>query len=246
MGSSMWVGLSGAVARLREIDVVSNNLANADTVGFKRERIAFSSALESAVSDLGVGPAAGAPGRAFAVEAPGGIDPTAGALAQTGEPLDVAIDGKGWFEIQTPEGMRYTRAGAFVVASDGTLTTQAGDPVMGAGGPIATGDGHATVLPSGDVLDRSGAAVGRLRVVEFAPNALEQSGGNLFAPRPDAAPPTEITDVRVAPGSLERSNVQPVAELAALVLLQRAFEVSVRAIQSDDESTQRLIEELSG
>lgn len=242
----MWVGLSGAVARLREIDVVSNNLANADTVGFKRERIAFSSALESAVSDLGVGPAAGAPGRAFAVEAPGGIDPTAGALAQTGEPLDVAIDGKGWFEIQTPEGMRYTRAGAFVVASDGTLTTQAGDPVMGAGGPIATGDGHATVLPSGDVLDRSGAAVGRLRVVEFAPNALEQSGGNLFAPRPDAAPPTEITDVRVAPGSLERSNVQPVAELAALVLLQRAFEVSVRAIQSDDESTQRLIEELSG
>lgn len=246
MGSSMWVGLSGAVARLREIDVVSNNLANADTVGFKRERIAFSSALESAVSDLGVGPAAGAPGRAFAVEAPGGIDPTAGALAQTGEPLDVAIDGKGWFEIQTPEGMRYTRAGAFVVASDGTLSTQAGDPVMGAGGPIATGDGHATVLPSGDVLDRSGAAVGRLRVVEFAPNALEQSGGNLFAPRPDAAPPTEVTDVRVAPGSLERSNVQPVAELAALVLLQRAFEVSVRAIQSDDESTQRLIEELSG
>lgn len=246
MGSSMWVGLSGAIARLREIDVVSNNLANADTVGFKRERIAFSSALESAVSDLGVGPAAGAPGRAFAVEAPGGIDPTAGALAQTGEPLDVAIDGKGWFEIQTPEGMRYTRAGAFVVASDGTLTTQAGDPVMGAGGPIATGDGHATVLPSGDVLDRNGVAVGRLRVVEFAPNALEQSGGNLFAPRPDGPPPTEVTDVRVAPGSLERSNVQPVAELAALVLLQRAFEVSVRAIQSDDESTQRLIEELSG
>lgn len=246
MGSSMWVGLSGAIARLREIDVVSNNLANADTVGFKRERLAFATTLQSAVSDLGVGPAAGAPGRAFTAEAPGGIDPTGGALAQTGEPLDVAIDGKGWFEIQTPEGMRYTRAGAFVVAADGTLTTQAGDPVMGAGGPIATGDGHATVLPSGDVLDRSGAAVGRLRVVEFAPNGLEPSGSNLFVPRPDAAPPTEVTDVRVAPGALERSNVQPVAELAALVLLQRAFEVSMRSIQSDDESTQRLIEELSG
>jgi len=247
MGSSMWVGLSGAIARLREIDVVSNNLANGDTVGFKRERVAFSSALQSAVSDLGVGPASGAPGRAFAVEAPGGIDPTTGALAQTGEPLDVAIDGDGWFEIQTPAGARYTRAGAFAIASDGTLTTQAGDPVMGAGGPIALGDGPATVLTTGDVLDRHGASVGRLRVVTFPEqNALEPAGGNLYVPRPDAAPPVEVADPKVAPGSLERSNVQPVAELASLVLLQRAFEVSVRSIQSDDQSTQRLIEEMSG
>ena len=247
MGSSMFVGLSGAIARLRQIDVVSNNLANADTVGFKRERIAFSSAFESAVSDLGVGDATGAPGRSFVVEAPGGIDASAGAFARTGEPLDAAIDGKGWFEIQTNKGSRYTRAGAFAVASDGTLVTQSGHPVLGAGGPIAAGDRGATILPSGDLVDRKGLALGRLRVVEFAdPNALEPEGGNLFALRPDAAPPTEVKDVRVAAGSLENSNVQPVAELASLVLLQRAFEVSMRSIQSDDESTQRLIEELSG
>jgi flagellar basal body rod protein FlgG len=97
------------------------------------------------------------------------------------------------------------------------------------------------------VIDRKGLALGRLRVVEFEdPNALEPAGGNLHALRPDAALPAEAADVRVVPGSLERSNVQAVAELASLVLLQRAFEVSVRSIQSDDESTQRLIEELSG
>jgi flagellar basal-body rod protein FlgF len=243
----MWVGVSGAIARLREIDVISNNLANSDTVGFKRERVAFASALESAVSDLGVGPARGAPGRSFVVESPGGFDATTGAFAQTGGPLDVAIAGDGWFEVETARGPRFTRAGAFAVASDGTLVTQAGDPVMGAGGPIATGDGGATILPSGDVIDRRGIALGRLRVVAFEdPNALEPEGGNLFALRPDAALPAEVADPRVAPGSLERSNVQPVSELASLVLLQRAFEVSVRSIQSDDESTQRLIEELSG
>jgi flagellar basal-body rod protein FlgF len=241
----MWVGLSGAVARLREIDVVSNNLANADTVGFKRERVAFSSALESAVSDLGVGPARGAPGRAFAVEAPGGFDPTGGALAQTGEPLDVAIEGPGFFEIETANGPRWTRAGAFVLSTDGTLVTHAGDPVMGAGGPI-TADGKATVLASGDVLDRSGLSVGRIKVVRFEdPNALVPEGGNLFAARPDAPPPVDVEDARVAPGALERSNVQPVAELAALVLLQRAFEISMQSVRSDDESTQSLIEELS-
>lgn len=246
MGSSMWVGLSGAIARMREIDVVSNNLANADTVGFKRERVAFASAFESAVSDLGVGPARGAPGRSFAVEAPGGFDATRGAFARTGEPLDVAIEGEGWFEVETARGVRWTRAGAFAIAHDGTLVTQAGDPVLGQGGPIATGDRGATILPSGDVVDRSGLSLGRLRVVEFEdPSALEQEGGNLFRLRPDAAPPSEVAEVSVAPGTLERSNVQPVAELASLVLLQRAFEVSVRSIQSDDESTQRLIQELS-
>lgn len=246
MGTSMWVGLSGAIARLREIDVVSNNLANSDTVGFKRERLAFATSLQTALSDLGVGPTEGAPGRAYTAEAPGGIDATPGAFMETGEPLDAAIEGPGWFEVQTAQGSRFTRAGGFTVAEDGTLVTPAGDPVLGEGGPINTGGGKARILPSGDVVDRLGVSVGRLRVVEFAdPHALEPSGGNLFTPRADAAAPTPVDDVRVAPGSLERSNVQPVAELAQLVLLQRAFEVAVRSIQSDDESSQRLIQELS-
>ena len=161
--------------------------------------------------------------------------------------LRAAIEGNGYFEIETSKGSRYTRAGSFAIASDGTLVTQAGNPVLGAGGPIATGDGGATILPSGDVIDRKGLALGRLRVVEFQDqNALEPEGANLFVLRQGAAPPSQVADLRVAPGSLEHSNVQPVAELASLVLLQRAFEVSARSIQSDDESTKRLIEEMSG
>ncbi|RIK98936.1 MAG: flagellar basal-body rod protein FlgF [Proteobacteria bacterium] len=245
MGSSLWVSLSGAIAQLREIDVVANNVANADTVGFKRERLAFESALETAVADLGVGRAAGAPGRVFAAQAPGGIDMTAGAIQRTGGDLDVAIAGDGFFEVQTPNGTRYTRAGAFALSPDGTLVTQNGDAVLGEGGPIGAGDGRLVIRANGDVVDGDETPVGTLRLVRFEdPNALEPEGANLLRPR-EGALPLDAERVELVEGALERSNVQPVAELAGLVLLQRAFETSMRAIQSDDETTQRLIEEMS-
>jgi flagellar basal-body rod protein FlgF len=245
MGSSLWVSLSGAIAQLREIDIVSNNVANADTVGFKRERLAFESALETAVADLGVGPARGAAGRVFAMQAPGGIDLAPGAIQRTGGDLDVAIAGDGFFEVQTPNGPRYTRAGSFSLSTDGTLVTQNGDPVLGESGPISADESRLVIRATGEVVDTTDTAVGQLRLVRFDdPTALEPEGANLLRPR-EGAVPADVDAFELVEGALERSNVQPVAELAGLVLLQRAFETSMRAIQADDDSTRRLIEEIS-
>src|SRR5690606_6690299 len=127
MADALWVSLSGARARMRELDVVANNLANADSVGFKAERTAFAAALARARS--GGGDAA----RVYATLAPGGADLAPGPVVGTGAPLDVALAGDGFFEVETPAGPRYTRAGAFTVDADGTLVTPAGWPVLGEG-----------------------------------------------------------------------------------------------------------------
>lgn len=245
MSSALWISLSGASGRLRELDVVSNNLANADTVGFKRGQLVFSSVLETAVADLDIGPARGAPGRVFPGTDANGLDLSIGPIAPTGGGLDVAIEGPGFFEIETNAGLRYTRAGAFVVGADGVLSTPAGDPIVGEGGPISVPAGSARILGSGEVVDGSGAVLGRLKLVGFeAADALEPEGGNLFRARPDGVR-ADIVEPRFTEGSLERSNVRPVEELAGLVLLQRTFDTSMRALQSEDESSRRLIEELS-
>lgn len=244
MASGLWVGVSGAIARVRELDVVTNNLANADTDGFKAERVAFTAALETAVGDLGAGAARGASGRVFPALASGTLDPAPGPVARTGGRLDAAIDGEGYFEIETPSGPRYTRAGAFALGVDGALVTAAGQPVLGEGGPLSVPDGPAAIQAGGAVVDGSGAVVGRLRVVAFDdPHALVPDGGSLLRAAPDALP-RPVEEPRVEPGALERSNVRPAEQLASLVFLQRAFEVSLRAMQSDDEATGRLLQEM--
>lgn len=244
MASGLWVGVSGALARVRELDVVANNLANADTDGFKAERIAFTTALETAVRDLGAGAARGASGRVFPAVAPGTLDLAPGPVARTGGALDAAIDGEGFFEVETPQGPRYSRAGAFALGADGALVTASGHPVLGDAGPISVPEGPAAIRAGGAVVDGSGAVVGRLRVVAFDdPRALVAEGGGLLRAAPEAAP-RAVADPRLVPGALERSNVRPAEQLASLVFLQRAFEISLRAMQSDDEATGRLIQEL--
>jgi len=245
MPSGLWVGLAGALARVRELDVVANNLANADTDGFRAGRVTFATLLESNVRDVGAGPARGAPGRVFPTVAPATLDLSRGPIATTGGALDAAIDGDGFFEVETPAGPRYTRAGAFAVAPDGTLVTAAGHPVLGENGPIQAGEGPVAIRAGGAVSDATGEIVGRLRVVRFDdPAALSADGGGLLRAA-EGAVATPVEDPRIVPGALERSNVRPAEQLASLVYLQRAFELSVRAMQADDQATGRLIQEMS-
>lgn len=245
MASGLWVGLSGALARVRELDVVANNLANADTDGFKAGRVSFATLLESSVRDVGAGRARGAAGRVFPTVAPTALDLARGPLATTGGALDAAIDGDGYFAIETPAGPRYTRAGAFAIAPDGALVTTAGHPVLGESGPIQAGDGPVAIRAGGVVADGAGAIVGRLQVVRFDdPAALAADGAGLLGAAP-GAPAIPVEDPRIVPGALERSNVRPAEQLASLVYLQRAFEISLRAMQADDQATGRLIQEMS-
>ncbi|MEB2344443.1 MAG: flagellar hook basal-body protein [Deltaproteobacteria bacterium] len=245
MASGMWVGLAGALARVRELDVVANNLANADTDGFKTGRVSFATLLETGIRDVGAGHARGAAGRVFPTVAPTALDLARGPVATTGGALDAAIDGDGFFAIETPAGPRYTRAGAFAIGTDGTLVTAAGHPVRGEAGPIVADQGPVSIRGGGAVVDGTGAVVGRLQVVTFDdPAALAADGAGLLRAAPDAAA-IPVEDPQVAPGALERSNVRPAEQLASLVFLQRAFEISLRAMQADDQATGRLIQEMS-
>jgi flagellar basal-body rod protein FlgF len=215
MSGGAYSALSGMQTRLGELDRLASDLANVNTAGYKTERDAkyaaerdlFTAALDSAV-DVGT--------------AGSRIDFRAGAMATTGRDLDVAIEGKGFFVIDTPAGPRYTRNGAFTRTSDGTLTTVEGQPVLGEGGsPITLTAGPISIAQDGTI--RSGATVaGRLQVVEFADGELERESGSRFRAIPSASP--QESTGRVIAGTLEQSNVSVVDRMVALTEINRGFE----------------------
>lgn len=247
VGDSTYVSASGAVSRLRQLEVVANNLANADTTGFKADRAVFHAALESALQDPSGRDTPGAAARIFVTPAQMTTDHTRGGVQPTGSPLDVAIQGPGFFAVETPGGVRYTRAGSFGVGRDGNLATSDGHPVLGEGGPISLGGEGGRIRSNGDVANAQGEIVGRIRVVEFEPDALKglaKEGGTLFQASAEVVGvPTD--DPQLVEASLERSNVSPVHEMAVLMLLQRSYDATMQVLQSDDQATEALIREVS-
>lgn len=242
MGNDAYIAASGAATQLRDLDVVSNNLANAGTPGYKRSESIFRAVYEAALRDAEGDLQPGAPGSAFVRTDLVGTDFSRGSAQHTGSPLHALIDGRGFFEVQTENGPRYTRAGNFIINREGQLSTPSGDAVMGDGGPILIADGDATIHPSGNVVDRAGNVYGRLKIVEFDDvHGLVREGQSLFRAS-EGLSATPVASPVVIPESIEGSNVQSTRELATLVMLQRAFEVNLRAMQVDDETTQTLIE----
>jgi flagellar basal-body rod protein FlgF len=168
--------------------------------------------------------------RALGVVASGATDFGAGALRQTGAPLDLALEGDGFFVVQTARGERYTRAGSFALNADGQLVTHRGDLVVGERGPVTVPPGEIGVGEDGTV-SVSGRAVERLRIVRFnSPSAaLTKEGDSLFAAN-GSERPTEANNARVLQGSLESSNVNPLAELSAMIENSREFDSLQRSV----------------
>lgn len=242
MGSDAYIAASGASTQLRDLDVVANNLANVGTPGYKRSESIFRTVYEAALRDAEGDRQPGAPGSAFVQTDLVGTDFSRGSAQRTGSPFHAMIDGRGFFEIMTKDGPRYTRAGNFIVNREGQLSTASGQAVMGDGGPILIGDADARIEPSGAIVDRTGNVFGRLKVVDFENlQALVREGHSLFRADEGVSATPSVSPV-VIPESIEGSNVQSTRELATLVMLQRAFEVNLRAMQVDDETTQSLIE----
>ncbi len=221
MSGGAYSALSGMRTRLEELDRLAFDLANVSTAGYKTERASkkaverneFATALEAAVD---------------VVSSSTKIDFSSGPIANTGRDLDVAIDGPGFFEIETERGLRYTRNGGFQRRADGVLATAEGEPVIGDGGPITVGTGAVSVSPDGTI--KSGTAiVGRLRVVEFESerDLIRESGSRFRALT--GAEATE-TEPRVISGALEQSNVSIVDRMAALTELSRGFEALQRGV----------------
>jgi flagellar basal-body rod protein FlgF len=223
MSGGAYSALTGMRARLEELDRLAFDLANISTAGYKTERLAkrasdrdaFARELESAVDVITDGVK---------------IDFKSGTISTTGRDLDVAIDGRGFFEIETPAGMRYTRNGSFQKGVDGVLTTIEGEPVMGEGGSITLGPGMVNIGADGTI-KCGDVVVGRLRLVEFASekDLIRESGSRFKALT--GAEPSEI-DARVVGGALEQSNVSIVDRMAALTDLTRGFEALQRGVST--------------
>lgn len=232
MDAAMYKALSGAVAQMRYLDVASQDLANVNTSGYKRQRLAFSEVLarrQPASDRAGGWVAIGAQRTQLAQ----------GAVSGTGNPLDVAIEGDGFFAIQTSRGERYTRNGGFTLKADGTLITPAGDGVLGDGGPLQITGQKIEIASDGTVRSDEGE-IGTIKIVRFAdPSQVVKEGANLFATAPTNIQPA--ADARIVQGSLEQSNMSPVEGMVSLITINRQFESYQRAMSLMDSATEKVI-----
>lgn len=243
MENAQLIGLSRQMALRRQMDVVANNLANMQTSGFKAASIVFEE-YQMATAEM----EAASRGDAivsYVVDRASFRDFGAGAMRQTGAPLDVAIGGDGFFTVQTPDGLRYTRDGSFKMDAEGQLVTASGHPVLGEAGPI-TFDPEDTgiVIGRDGTVATSAGEKGRLRISAFDDvEMLEAEGGNLFADGGAAA--VAAQDPRVMQGMLEGSNVAAVAEMTNMIEVNRAYQSFARMVEQTDELRRSTITTLS-
>jgi flagellar basal-body rod protein FlgF len=244
MDNSLLVSLSQQLAAYRAMDVIANNLANASTPGFKREAAKF----EEYITRLR--PAEGQKGpqsMSFVKDAGVMRDSSQGNVEQTGAPYDIALTGKGYFAVQTPAGMRYTRDGHFSLDANGNLVTSQGFQVQGDGGTITItpNDGDINIAPDGtisSVVHGVGNQLGKLKVVDFADNAaLVKQGANLYS---TGQSPTAPTNPGVRQGALEASNVAPVIEISHMIEVMRAYEATATLAKSQEDMMRQAIEKL--
>ncbi len=221
MNSGIYAACAGLIARTDSVDAIANNLANASTAGFRAREGSFSSVLaESGRRPLGS--VLNQVTNNYGVLGATRLDPTQGSLSTTGNPLDLAIQGPGYFAVQTANGTEYTRNGSFRVSPQGQLVTQTGEAVLGQGGVIQLAPGAVSISPDG-IVSSNGAVSGRLRLVEFAPGTELGSAGTNFYTAPQTSVRTATTST-VQQGALESSNVNPIGSVVALIDAQRAAE----------------------
>ncbi len=226
MDSGYYAAFSGLLARSQALDIAAGNLANAGTAGYRAERDYFRSAIvgpEALASQLNTTV------NDFGVLGGSRLDLGEGALTPTGNPLDLAIEGDGFFAVQTKQGVRYTRDGQFERAQDGTLTTQAGEPVLDARKqPIRVPAGE-MVIGSDGAVSVNGALAGKIALFGFAAGAaLSAEGANRYAAAAGAQPAAASGTIRQ--GAIESSNQDVIGGSLQLVLMQRQAEMMQKAV----------------
>lgn len=237
MNSGLYGACAGLMARTQALDTIAANIANSSSTGFRGQQDVFGTVLAEASSHARMSTLNQAT-NAFSQMAGTQTDDTQGVITPTGNDLDVAIKGAGYFKVQTANGIVYTRNGHFQIAPNGKLTTETGDPVLGDTGEITLGKGKITISADGTISSDS-AISGKLSVVAFSPGtALVNHGGANYA----APPASEIpaTGATVEQGALEGSNVSPIEGVVQLISAQRAAESMRHAltlIDSDMDKT---------
>ncbi|HEV2398268.1 MAG TPA: flagellar basal-body rod protein FlgF [Candidatus Sulfotelmatobacter sp.] len=241
MDSGYYAASAGLAAQAQALELVANNLANLGTAGYRGQQATFRSLL--AGSERLLGNAVNAAINDYGVLGGGRIDLQSGSLSATGNPLDLAIAGKGFFEVQSSTGVLYTRNGGFHRTAEGQLVNAEGDLVLGEQGPLQLPNGAVAVSADGTV-SVDGAVIGKLRIAEFAPNTNLTAAGKALYTAPtgsDLAPAASS----VRQGMLEESNVSPVDGVVQLIAIQRNAEMMQRALTLfDTQLNQTAVQDL--
>jgi flagellar basal-body rod protein FlgF len=234
MDAAGYTTLNRQSGLMREMAVVANNIANASTTGFRREGVVFSEYVAALDRDTSLS-MAHASGRH--------VDQSQSTLAETGGAFDFAIQGKGFFLIETPQGPRLTRAGSFTPSAEGELVTPDGFRLLDAGGApvLVPPDAKAVALSADGTLSANGqplAQLGLWRPVD--PLALHHQSGTLL----DGGEIEPAEGATVLQGMLEDSNVEPVSEIARMIEVQRAYELGQKFLDAEDDRVRGVIQTL--
>lgn len=241
MENAITAGLSRQIVLMRALETTANNVANQTTAGFKAERVQFREYLARIEGDT-----SGDPLVSLVYDADSYTDFSAGGIEPTYAPLDFALEGDGFFAVETPDGVAYTRDGRFSVNVDGEIVTRGGARVLGVGGGPLVVDpeaGPLTVTAEGE-LQQQGAVLGALGVYDFADRtALRKGGDNLFRTDAEAS---AVAAPRVRQGFVETSNVAPIAAMTDMIEIMRAYEQAARVVETSDQLARQAIRTLSG
>jgi flagellar basal-body rod protein FlgF len=245
MENPSYIALSQQVALRRQMDVIATNIANVSTPGFKAERIMFAELLAGKAPYPG-SPSGARPGISFVNEVGMLRDVSDGGMTQTGNTLDLAINGPGYFVVETPSGPRYTRQGAFRLNQDGRIVTADGYALLDAQGrpiSIRPGETRIEISNKGAVVTEGGEA-GRIHIAQFEnEQAMRKIGAGLYETEQDPIAADGATEIRQ--GMLEGSNVTAVAEVTSMMEILRRYQSAQKIIDSEHELERRAIEKLS-
>ena len=272
----LYTGASGMVVQMRKLDALSNNLANVDLTGYKKDLTvtkAFPEILLRRMNDNGVhvfpcgsvdsAPVVGRLGTGVELSEIFTVF-TQGSLKETGNPFDLALDGKGFFTVETPEGDRFTRNGSFLIDENGLLVTKEGLPVLGENGPVYLKKNNFMIDQQGRIYQNADLAedprrlvsmeendwanteyVDTLKVVDFVETRfLKKQGSSLWLDTPESGSPVNValgSETKTIQGFLEASNVNPVTEMVRMIEVNRAYEANQKVIQTHDNMTGKLI-----
>jgi flagellar basal-body rod protein FlgF/flagellar basal-body rod protein FlgG len=249
--NALLVGLSRQAALRRELDVIANNIANLNTGGYKADSLSFAEFTKSAAR--GNAFAGGNRKVSFVVDQATWHDMRQGAIQQTGNPLDIAIQGSAFLAVSTPDGERYTRNGALQINAQGQLVTADGFAVLGDSGPITfqNQDHDINISADGTIVVAEGTNTatnglrGKLKLVDFAhPERLHKDGSSNFV-APAGMTPKPATNPNVMQGAIEKSNVQSVVEMTRMLDVTRAYTNIAQMAQSQSDLRKSAIDKLS-
>ena len=243
MNSGLYGACAGLMARMQALDTVAANVANSSSAGFRGQQNIFGTVLAEAARHGRMSPLNQATND-FSQIAGTQMDQTQGVITHTGNDLDFAIQGDGYFKLKTPNGFAYTRNGHFQVDANGRLTTATGYLVIGEGGPIVLG-GRPITVGSNGIISSNGAISGKLTLVTFAPGTtLVSHGGAQYGAPTDSELPA--TSASIQQGALEGSNVSSIEGVVELVAAQRAAESMRHALTLiDGEMDKTAVQDLA-